>query len=73
MLTEEIINEEKGYLDKAALIVLEAYIVSQKPKGFDDSMSLARVAYKQALAMLEVRETSLVTLAKESKLIRGTE
>ena len=72
MLTEEIIIKEKGYLDRSALIVLEAYVSSQKPKGFEDSMSLARVAYKQALAMLEVRETSLVTLAKESGLIRGT-
>ena len=73
MLTEEIISKEKGYLDRAALIVLEAYVSSQKPKGFEDSMSLARVAYKQALAMLEVRETSVLSLAKESGLIRGTE
>tara|TARA_R110002051_G_scaffold228401_1_gene290633 strand:- start:1154 stop:1375 length:222 start_codon:yes stop_codon:yes gene_type:complete len=72
MLTEEIISKERGYLDKVALVVLEAYVSNQKPKGFEDSMSLSRVAYKQALAMLEVRETSIISLAKESGLMRGT-
>ena len=54
------------------MVVLEAYVSNQKPKGFEDSMSLSRVAYKQALAMLEVRETSIISLAKESGLMRGT-
>ena len=45
MLTEEIISKERGYLDKVALVVLEAYVSNQKPKGFEDSMSLSRVAY----------------------------
>ena len=71
MLTEEIIRSERAYLDRVALVVLEAYVNGQKPKGFEDSMSLSRVAYKQALAMLEVRENTLNSLAKESGLMRG--
>ena len=73
MLTEDLIKEERAYLDRVALVVLECYVSNQKPKGFEDSMSLSRVAYKQALAMLEVRENSLKTLAKESGLMRRTE
>lgn len=70
MLTQKIIEDNQEFLDKIALQVMTQYVANSKPKGFADSMSIARVSYKQALAMLEVRTSSLTTLAQESSIMR---
>lgn len=63
------IEENKGYLDSVAKITLQEYLKRAPLTGFKDSMSVSRIAYNQALAMLKVREESLISLAKEQNLI----
>lgn len=70
MITKETIKKNYDYLDKVALETMKEYISKKPPQGFNDSMSIARVSYKQALAMLEVRESSLLTLAVESGICK---
>lgn len=73
MLTAKEITDNKEFLDKVAIVTLESYLHRSSPKNFADSMSLARVAYKNALGMLEVRENSLLSLAKEAGLYKKKE
>jgi hypothetical protein len=72
MLKESDITKpaNKEYLDKVAVQVMTTYLNRSPLKGFEDSMSVSRIAYKQALAMLEVRENSIITLATEAGLIK---
>lgn len=70
-ITEQLILENKEFLDRVAIEVMKVYVSRQPPKGFTDSMSIARVAYRQSLALLEVRENELVNLAKEVKLLKN--
>lgn len=69
-MTKETIEENKKFLDSVAKITLAQYLRKQSLTGFKDSMSLARISYKQALAFLKVREDSLVSLAEEEGLIK---
>ena len=61
MITKEIIEDNKEYLDRVALKAMVTYL---------DSMSVSRICYKQALAMLEVRETTLISLAEDALILR---
>ena len=70
MITIETIEKNNDFLDKVALETSLTYFTKKVPTGFKDSMSVARVSYKHALAMLTVRENNLFSLAKESGLIR---
>ena len=70
MITKETIDLNKDYLDNVALQTLITYLNRTPLKGFSDSMSVARISYKQALAMLEVRETTLISLAEEALILR---
>jgi len=70
MLTKEIIKDNRAYIDNMASKVMVTYLERSPLKGFEDSMSVARISYKQALAMLEVRDNSLLNLAKEHNLIK---
>ena len=72
-LTEEILQENKLFLDEVALETMKVYITRKPPQSFEDSISIARVAYRQALAMLEIRENSLLRLAKDVRLIKSKE
>lgn len=71
MIAEETIKENQKFLDKTARKVMIQYLTGSKPKGFADSMSIARVSYKQALAMLEIKLSSLSSLAKESGIMKN--
>lgn len=70
MLTQEIIDKNADFLDKVAIETSLVYFTKKVPTGFSESMSIARVSYKHALAMLTVKENNLLSLAKESGLIR---
>jgi hypothetical protein len=70
MITKEIIEENKEYLDRVAVAAMVTYLERTPLKGFSDSMSVARICYKQALAMLEVRETTLISLAEDALILR---
>ena len=70
MITKDIIDNNKDYLDKIAIETLVTYLNRSPPKGFSDSMSIARISYKQALAMLEVRETTLTSLAEDALILK---
>ena len=65
--------EDQEYLDKVAIEVMKSYLDNQKPKGFQDSVSVARVAYKQAIAMQLVRKTMLKELAEDVGIIKKEE
>lgn len=69
-MTKEKIKENKEYLDSVALVTMETYLQRSPLKGFNDSMSVARISYKQALAMLEVRENGILSLADESGVLK---
>lgn len=73
MITEESIKKNYEFLDKIALETMKIYLDKKLPTGFHDSMSLARLSYKHALAMLDVAENSLVSLATEAGLIKKRE
>ena len=68
-LTKKQISDGKSFLDKTAIDITIEYLRTQKPQGFGDSMKIARIAYKQALALLFVREKNLISLADEANLL----
>lgn len=70
MITKEIIEKNKDFLDEVAIKTMVSYLHRSSLTGFKDSLSVSRISYKQALAMLEVRENSLESLAKESGIIK---
>ncbi len=70
MIINKVIEENYEYLDRVAIENMKVLLAVRPPQGFSDSMSISRVSYKQALAMLEVRETSLISLAEESGIIK---
>lgn len=72
-LTEDDILSNSGFLDKIAIEVMKVYMTKQNPHNFGDSVSISRIAYKQALAMLMIRENSLITLAEEAGLLKTKE
>ena len=73
MITKQTIEDNKEYLDKVAIETMVSYLARSPLKGFSDSMSVSRISYKQALAMLEIRETSLESLADESGILSKDE
>lgn len=72
MITQEEIEKNYDFLDKIAIQTMISYLNKRPPTGFHDSMSISRLSYKHALAMLEVRENSLISLATEAGLIKKT-
>lgn len=68
--TSKIIEDNKDLLDQFAMIALKTYLERSPLKGFKDSMSLARISYKQALAMLEIRENALEQLMEEEQIFQ---
>lgn len=73
MMRKELTKEDKKFLDGVALETLLRYLDRQKPKDFKESVQVARVSYKQALAMLQVRDEQLKEIAKEVKIIKEEE
>lgn len=56
MNSPEYLKENEEYLDKVALETMKTFMLKSKlPEGIPDSVALARISYKQALAMLEVK------------------
>jgi hypothetical protein len=70
MITKKIIEKNKDFLDKVAMRTMVSYLHRSSLSGFKDSLSVSRISYKQALAMLEIRENSLESLAKESGILK---
>lgn len=70
MITKQTIEKNYSYLDEVAIENMKVLLAVRPPQGFADSMSIARVSYKQALAMLEIKENSLETLAQEAGIIK---
>ena len=66
-------KDNKEYLDKVAIETMKMYLDKQRPTSFADSMTVARVAYKQAIAMLYVRDTQLQKLAEEVNIVKKPE
>ncbi len=62
----KLLKADKDFLDRTALEVMKIYISARRPQSFGDSMSISRISYKQALAMLEIRNNELSTLIKET-------
>ena len=48
MITKQIIEDNKEYLDKVAIETMVSYLARSPLKGFSDSMSVSRISYKQA-------------------------
>lgn len=70
MITEKTIEDNKDFLDRVAIKTMTSYLHRSSLSGFKDSLSVSRISYKQALAMLEVRESSLKSLAEESGILK---
>ena len=70
MITKETIEGNREYLDRVALETMITYLNRTPLKGFTDSMSVARISYNQALAMLEVRENTIETLASDALILK---
>lgn len=70
MITKEVIEKNKDFLDKVAIKTMVSYLHRSSLSGFKDSLSVSRISYKQALAMLQVRENSLESLAGESGILK---
>jgi len=67
MTTEEILDKHGEFLDKAALNIMKSYVDSQKPTDINDSVQLARIAYRGALALLEVKLNDLSKIIEKDK------
>lgn len=59
---------EKEFLDQAAQEIMKIYINKALPKDFGDSMAIARLSYRQSLALLEVKNKQLQDIIDESKM-----
>lgn len=70
MITIEIINDNKDFLNKMAVEAMITYFNRSPPKSFKESEAIARVCYRQALAMLNVNMSELETLALETRVIK---
>jgi len=51
----QVLKDNEEYLDKIALEVALTYINMKPPQSPSDNIKIATIAYKQALAMLEVK------------------
>jgi hypothetical protein len=49
-------NINDDFLDKVAIETMKIYLVNKQPQSYEDSLSIARISYKQAQAMLEAKE-----------------
>lgn len=58
-------KEDRVFVDEIATKVLLEYIRHQKPTSFEESVQVARVSYKQALAMLKVKTEQLNGIIEE--------
>lgn len=69
-LNKKEIYDNRKFIDEVAIETMKKYVEMKPPTSFEDSMSIARISYKQALAMLTVKKESLIKLAEEQKLVR---
>lgn len=63
----ELTTDDLEFLDRVAERVLTEYF-NVHPNGFKDNLSIARLAYSQAIAMLEVKKNSLQELINKNGL-----
>ena len=52
-----------------ALEVMKVYVGNQPPQNFGNSLSIAKISYKQAIAMLDVKLNYVEDLINESKTL----
>ena len=71
MSLSKILEDNKEFIDTVAIETMKSYLRLKPPNSPEDSLSIARVAYRQALAMLEVRENALLPmLEKDSNIFK---
>lgn len=63
----EITTEDQEFLDRVAEKIVTEYF-NTHPNGFADNLKIARLAYYQALAMLQIKRNELQDLIAKSKL-----
>jgi len=66
-LIPEITTEDQIFLDRIAEKIVVEYF-NTHPEGFKDNLKIARLAYSQALAMLEVKNNGLQELINKNGL-----
>lgn len=69
MKVKKLSKEDHLFLDTVALEVLKVYLNGQRPNDFKQSIQVSRVAYKQALAMLKVKNDQLLEMSKEVNVV----
>lgn len=67
MSTEEILNKYGDFLDKAAIAYMQSLIEHRQPQDINESCKLAEVAYRNALALLEVKLSYLEKIIEKDK------
>lgn len=65
---KQLTEEDKEFLDRTALELMKIYINGQRPKDFGESMTVARLCYRQALSMLDVKNKQLQDIIEETGL-----
>ena len=71
MNLSKVLEDNKEFIDTVAIETMKSYLRLKPPNSPEDSLSIARVAYRQALAMLEVRENALLPmLEKDSNIFK---
>lgn len=67
MSTKEILDKHGDFLDKAAIAYMQSLIEHKAPQDINESCKLAEVAYRNALALLEVKLTYLEKIIEKDK------
>lgn len=65
MSLSKVIEDNKEFIDAVAVETMKSYLRMKPPNSPEDSLSIARVSYRQALAMLEVKENALLPMLEK--------
>ena len=66
----KFLKEHEEYLDKIALETALVYMKIKPPQSEQDNIVVATIAYKQALAMLDVKIRLNTVLGKSNFLVK---
>lgn len=66
----QILKDNEEFLDKVAIEVMNVIIANRPPTSTEDSAHVASIAYKQALAMLDAKD-SIEQILNKTKFLYG--
>lgn len=56
IIKEKDLEENEYFLDEVATEVMKIFIQQRNPSNFGDSVQVSRIAYRQAIAMLQTKK-----------------